>query len=161
MTTNTNNTTSAQGNIWLNNVHKAMVHENTNGQGKKFLNISFDCAASATGLASVSVNPGQVFQATDKSGAPKADWVNVLLGKPGTTRKVSIKKADGNYERVEMAVEQVKAYFEDGRKAYREAHKGQPAVATETEGAAPAAAAAIAGTEEPKPARRRSGKAAK
>lgn len=164
--TNTNaaaNTTSAQGNVWLNNVHKAMVHDNTSAAGKAFKNISFDCPSSATGLASVSVNPGQVYQATDKSGAPKADWVNVLLGKPGTTRKVSIKKADGTYERVEMSVEQIKASFEAGRKAYRDAHKGQgqPAVATESENAAPAQAAAAAATEEAKPARKRSSKKSK
>lgn len=146
--TNTNTAVAAQENtaavqnVWMNNVHKAMVHENSTAAGKKFMNISFDCAASATGLASISVNPGQVRTATDKTGVEKPDWKNVLLGKPGTTRQVSIKKADGTYERITMSVEQIKTCFEEGRKAYREAHKT-------------VAADAAAATTEQKPARRR------
>ena len=152
-----NTTTSAQGNIWLNNVHKDMVHENTSAAGKKFANISFDCPSSASGLASVSVNIGQVFTATAKDGTPKESYRNILLGKPGTVRKVSIKMADGTYSRVDMSVDQIKASFEDGRKAYRAAHPAAaPAVATaETEAAAPAAAAAVAGTTTKKSSRRK------
>lgn len=130
-------------NIWMNNVHFKMVHDGTSATGKKFANVSFDCDASANGLASVSVNAGQVFTATDRQGQPKPDYRNILLGKAGTTRQVSVKQADGTYTRLEMTVEQIKAAFEAGRKAYRDAHKTATVPAVET----------AAATTEKKPAR--------
>lgn len=120
-------------NVWLNFVSESMVHE---AQGPKgpFKNVSFDCEDSANGIATVSVNMGQVRQSTKKDGTVAAGYVNVLLGAEGSKRQVSVKKADGSYDRVEMTVEAIANSFASGREAYRAAQAAAaPAVEPEVE----------------------------
>ena len=105
-------------NIWLNYVAIAMTHKVT-ANGKDFTNVSFDCTESANGIATVSVNNEQIKASTNKDGAEVAGYVNVLLGAPGSKRKVSVLQADGSYGKVEMTVEQIQEYFTAGREAFR------------------------------------------
>lgn len=116
-------------NIWLNGVHTKMVHESVNKEGKPFYNVSFSCKASANGLGSVSVNAGQIRTATKRgTGEEQPDYKNVMLGKPGTKRQVSVQKDDGSFDRIEMTVDEILAAFKEGRAEYRKAHPQEAAV---------------------------------
>lgn len=121
-------------NIWLNFVSEKMVREQ-NGPKGPFYNVSFDCKKSASGIATVSVNKGQVRPSTKKDGSEAAGYVNVLLGAPGSQRQVSVKKEDGSFDRISMTVDEIAESFNAGRSEYRaeQAAKEAPAIEPETE----------------------------
>ena len=119
-------------NVWLNGVNKAMIHEATNKEGKTFLNVSFSYENSANGLASVSVNEGQVRVATKRqTGEEMPNYRNVMLGKPGSKRTISVKNAQGDYDRIEVTVEEILESFKAGRAKWRAEHPQEAPAAEE------------------------------
>lgn len=107
-------------NKFMNNVNNAMIHEATGAKGT-FKNVSFGCDKSANGLATVSVNDGQVMQATRKDGSAIDGYSSVLLGKEDAKRNVSVQLEDGTYTTIEMTVGEICACYEGARAAYRKA----------------------------------------
>lgn len=103
-----------QKNVWMNGVSAKMIHNSKDGT---FYNVSFDYPASETGVASVSVRKGQVKDATRKDKTIIEGKKNVLLGAPGTKRKISVKQ-NGDWVQVEVTVEDILKSFTDGRDAY-------------------------------------------
>ena len=107
-------------NLFLNNVNEKMLHSQQGAKGE-FYNVSFGCDKSASGLATVSVNKGQVLTATRKDGSTIDGYKSVLLGKPETKRLVSVQQADGTYASVEMTNAEIEAAYAAARAAYRAA----------------------------------------
>lgn len=115
-------------NAWINYVNESLIHEGKatkeDGTEKVFYNISFPCAQSKTGYASVSVSAGQVRDAKLKNGEIKAGYKNILLGDPEKVRQVSVvtkkgtKKSDAQYAKVDMTNAAIAEAFVSARNAY-------------------------------------------
>lgn len=117
-------------NAFINFVSEKMLHGNQTAEGKQFVNVSFGCAQSKTGIASFAVNVGQVLNATKKDGTVVDGYKSILLGDADKTRKVSVatNKKGTNYKTIEMTNGQIAEAFKASRTAYRQA---QVQVATE------------------------------
>lgn len=122
-------------NLFLNYVSEKMLHSNTAGNGKSFVNVSIPCNQSVTGFASFGVNVGQVLDAKKKDGSVVAGYKSILLGKPEGTRQVSIctKAAKGKskavYENIQLTNKDIQDAVEANRKAYRAAQAQATATA--------------------------------
>ena len=114
-------------NLFLNYVSEKMLHNNTAGNGKNFVNVSIPCSQSVTGLASFGVNLGQVLDAKKKDGSVVAGYKSILLGKPEGTRQVSIctqatkGKKKAVYSNIQLTNKDIQDAVEANRKAYRAA----------------------------------------
>lgn len=119
-------------NAWINYVKTDLIHEGkatkTDKDGnqveKTFYNISFPCADSKTGYASVSVSAGQVRDAVKKNGELKDGYKNILLGDADKVRQVSIvtkkagKKTAAQYGKKDMTNAEIAEAFTSAREAY-------------------------------------------
>ena len=109
---------------FLNYVSEKMIHTNTAKEsGKEFATISISCPQSKTGLATISVNLGQILDAKKKDGTVVKGYKNLLLGAPDKTRKVSIATNKSKYKTVEMTNAAIAEMFNAERQAYRAAQK--------------------------------------
>lgn len=107
--------------LFVNYVSTALVHSNTNKSGKTFKNISIPCKDSKTGFASIGVADGQVFQTTRRDGTPVDGFVNILLGKADSVKKLSVatNKKGTAYKTIEVTAQQIADMFAENRDAYR------------------------------------------
>lgn len=118
-------------NAWINYISNSLVRDAATKDGKTFKSISVPVATdiSEDGFMSITANNATVYASKTRAGVVSDRFVNVLLGKPEATKKVSVKK-NGAYEKIEMTNADIAAAFKASRDAYRAA---QAAVATETE----------------------------
>lgn len=116
-------------NVWLNYVSDKMIHElhRTNEPTRTFRSVTISCPESATGLATIAVNNGQVKASTKKNGAPFEGFSNILLGDAGKTHKVSVAtdKKGKNFKDIEMTNGEICKMFEAEKAKYRESQKSK------------------------------------
>lgn len=138
----------AGANVFANNVNRAMIHEKTREDGKKFFSVSVETDKSKSGMATYSVNEGQILDKKDKEGNVVAEhYCNILLGKPEATRSLSVavgrKNKEGKYTKfdtIEVTNAEVSKMHRDAQKAYQASVKG--AMKAERAGASKKAAEA-------------------
>lgn len=103
-------------NSWINGIPVGIVREKTSAEGHKFFNVSLP-VSSELGLKgewiSMAVNAGQVRK------SKKDGFVNILLGKPEGTRKVSYKKGK-SFVTAEVSNSAIAGAYTEHRKAYAE-----------------------------------------
>jgi len=110
--------------IWLNNVHSAMIHpriSNRNGQPHEFSSLSFGCDKSVNGIANVSLNNAQIREATHRDGTINANYRNILIGKAGQKKQISILSKKG-YKKIEVTCEEILESFNSAREKYKATH---------------------------------------
>lgn len=113
--------------VFLNYINARSIHENTNKDGKAFKSVSIPWSdpRAVTGFAKINVQPGQVIPCTDRQGNVVDGRNNIVLGKSDSTRKVNIcvsaktDTAEAVYEDIEMTNAEIKAMYDDSRKAYK------------------------------------------
>lgn len=117
-----------KNNTFVNYVTSTAIHDRTatgkDGKAHAFKNVSLPLKKSLSGFASIAVNPGQIIASTKKDGTVVDGRVNVMLGKPDATRKVSIaiaKREDDSYEysTVEMTNEALATAVNEARNEYK------------------------------------------
>ena len=118
-------------NSWINYISASLVRTQSHGE-RTFKSVSVPVLKdiSEDGFMSIAVNDGQVYQSKTKDGQVSDRFVNILVGKPEASKKVSVKK-NGAYETISMTSADIVAAYAASRAAYRAAQ--QPAVAVETE----------------------------
>lgn len=126
-------------NSWINYVNESLIHEGKkvkeDGTTKKFYNVSFPCAQSKTGYASVSVSAGQVRNAVKKDQTVKTGYKNILLGDAEKVREVSIvtkkatKKNPAQYGKITMTNKEIADAYTAARDAYAASQKTAETVA--------------------------------
>ena len=116
-------------NVWLNYVSDKMIHEQhrTDDPTRTFRSVTISCPESATGLATIAVNDGQVKPSTKKNGAPVEGFSNILLGDADKTHKVSVAtdKKGKNFKDIEMTNGEICRMFEVEKAKYREGQKSK------------------------------------
>ena len=132
-----NSESKKSNNLWLNGVHKSLIHEANGKDGKDYKSVNFAHHVNEAGenvMASFLVNPGQVRESNRKTKDGKSienpDYKNVLLGTPGQHYNVSIKEADanGNYpEPIKMTTAEIKECFDTARENYKAKQNGSKA----------------------------------
>lgn len=130
-------------NSWINYVNEALIHEGKkikdDGSTRTFYNVSFPCAQSKTGYASVSVSAGQVRDAIKKDNTVKAGYKNILLGDEEKVREVSIvtkkatKKSAAQYGKITMTNKEIAEAYTAARNEYAAAQKTPETVTADAE----------------------------
>lgn len=107
--------------LFVNYVSDALVHSNTNKSGKTFKNLSIPTDMSKTGFASIALADGQIMPATKRDGSVIEGYVNVLLGKADSVKKISVatNKKGTAYKTIEVTAQQIADMFAENREAYR------------------------------------------
>jgi len=106
-------------------VQNSLIHIYDRKDGKgQVVNVSFGgLTQSSTGFGSFAVNPAQVLEQKDKSGATVDGYKAIVLAKPGTedTRAydVSYPNGDGTYGVVKMTARQIHAARKAAYKAWK------------------------------------------
>lgn len=131
--TNANTAKTTAKTVFLNWVSEKMIHVNTTGEGRQFASISFPCAQSANGFASIGVNMGQLLPTTKRDKSVAEGYKNILLGKPDQERTVSIctkaakGRAKAEYEQVKMTNQAIADAIADNRAAWKQTQATQAA----------------------------------
>ena len=120
-----------KSNVFFNFVPESLCHPNVTKAGKPFTNVSFYCDKSATGLASLSVNNGQVLDARKKDGTVVKGFKSILIGRGTGKHKVSIPTGDAKnpYKYVDMTNSEIVDCIETARAAYNKKKAEAEAVA--------------------------------
>jgi len=105
-------------NIFVNGVSGKLITARTkNGSEKTFKSVSLP------GIGNIAVNDKQVMAAKRKDGTIVEGMYNILLGKPGSTKTVSVGSKEAGYHDEKLAVEAIATAWAESRKAYRAAQE--------------------------------------